>query len=79
MNDVMAYTLRRASRSARAAYSAGLVEALVHAGQIGRVERLHPDEDPLAARFRDQVEQFFVAQQVGADLCDPLQLRARRR
>ena len=41
---------------------ARLVESLVHVGEIGGIDGLHADEDPLAARSRDQVDQFFVAQ-----------------
>src|SRR5208283_4352999 len=44
--------------------------------QVGGIDRLHADEDPLAAGGGDEVDQFLVAQQVGADLGHPIQLRA---
>src|ERR1041385_5243480 len=52
-----------------------LVEALVHVGEVGRVNRLHADENPLAVGGGDQVHQLLVAQEVGADLRDPGELR----
>jgi hypothetical protein len=42
-----------------------LIEILLDAGQIGGIERLHADEDPLPARRRDQVQQILIPQQVG--------------
>ena len=55
---------------------AGLVESFVHVFEIGGIDRLHADEDPLAAGGGDEVDQFFVAQQVGADLRHPVDLGA---
>ena len=53
---------------------AGLIEALVHVFQVGRIDGLHADKDPLATRGGDQVDEFLVAQQVGADLRHPMHL-----
>src|SRR5208282_3159020 len=53
-----------------------LVEAFVYVFQIRGIDRFHADKDPLAARGGDQVDEFLIAQQVGADLRHPVQLRA---
>src|SRR5260370_22047203 len=45
-----------------------LIEALVDIRKIDRVNRLHADEDYLPARSSDQVNQFFIAKEIGADL-----------
>src|SRR5205807_10540052 len=52
----------------------GLVESFIHVFKICRVDGFHADEDPLASGGGDQVAEFFVAQQVGADLGDPVDL-----
>ena len=77
INDVIAYTLRCASRSSTAAYSPGLLKPLFTICKVGWVDRLHADEDPLAARRRNQIDQFLIAQQIGADLRHPMHLRFR--
>src|SRR5208283_6022762 len=55
---------------------AGLVEALVDGREVCRIDGLHADEDPFAARGRDEVYEFGVAQEIGADLGDPMDLCA---
>src|SRR2546428_4958979 len=52
-----------------------LVEPLVHARKVCRVDGLHADENPLAARGGNEVNQSFVPQQISADLSDPVHLR----
>ena len=79
INDVIAKTLRCASRSQHHGIFARLVESLFHIGKVRRIDGFHADEDPLAARGRDQIHQFLIAQQIGADLRDPMHLRVRRR
>ena len=54
---------------------AGLVESFIYVFEVGGIDGLHADEDPLAAGGGDEVHEFFVAQQVGADLRDPVNLR----
>ena len=56
---------------------AGLVEPFVDIFEIGGINGLHADEDPLATRRGDQINEFFVAQQVGADLRHPIDLSFR--
>src|SRR5208337_1652374 len=53
---------------------ARLVESLVDVFEIGEIDGLHADEDPLASGSGDQVAEFLVAQEVGADLSDPVNL-----
>ena len=53
----------------------GLVEGLGHGLEVFRVNRFQAHENPLAAALSDQRDQFFVPQQVHADLCDPGDLR----
>src|SRR4029077_3598287 len=53
-----------------------LVEAFVDVFQVYRIDRLHTDEDPFAAGGGDEVDEFLIAQEVGADLGDPVYLRA---
>src|SRR6266852_3278468 len=53
-----------------------LVEPLVYAREVRRVDGLHADENPLATRGCNEVDELFVAQQIGADLSDPMHLRA---
>ena len=53
-----------------------LVEALVDVFQVGGIDRLHADEDPLAAGGGNEVDEFLIAEEVGADLSDPIDLRA---
>src|SRR6266568_1133563 len=52
-----------------------LVEPLVYARKVRRVDGLHADENPLATRGGNEVNEFFVAQQISADLSDPVYLR----
>src|SRR6185295_10847927 len=52
------------------------IETLIRNREVRRVDRFHAYEYPLAARGRDQVDQFFVAQQVRAYLGDPIHLGA---
>src|SRR5260370_26073295 len=52
----------------------GLVEAFVDVFEVGGVDGLHADEDPLAAGGGDEVDEFFIAQEIGADLRDPVDL-----
>src|SRR5712692_3788924 len=52
----------------------GLVETFVDVFEVGGVDGLHADEDPLATRGGDEVDEFFVAQEIGADLGDPMHL-----
>src|SRR5215469_11101429 len=54
------------------------VEAFVNVLQVLRVKRFHADKYPLAARFGDQVDEFLVAEEVGADLAYPVNLCVRR-
>lgn len=49
-------------------YATIIDEVLVDIGKIGRIDRFHPDKDPLAAGGLNQIEQFFVSQQIGANL-----------
>ena len=53
----------------------GLVESLLHVSKVGGIDGLHADEDPLASRCRDQINEFLIAQQIGADLRHPMHLR----
>ncbi len=53
-----------------------LVEPLAYAGKVRRVDGLHPDKHPLAARGCNEVHEFLIAQQIGADLGDPVHLSA---
>src|SRR5229473_455551 len=55
-----------------------LVEAFFYVSKVGRIDGFHPDEDPLAARGRDQINEFLIAQQIGADLGDPMHLGVSR-
>ena len=57
---------------------ARLIESFIDVFQIGGVDGFHTDKDPLAAGGRDQVDQFFVAQKVRADLRYPKHLRSGR-
>src|SRR5439155_3847123 len=52
----------------------GLVESLVDVFEIDGVDGFHADEDPLASRSGDQVAEFLVAQEIGADLGHPVDL-----
>src|SRR5712692_1743336 len=52
----------------------GLIEALIRNREVRGVYRLHADEYPLAARCPNEVDELFVAQQVGADLRYPIHL-----
>ena len=52
------------------------VEALVHIFQVGGIDRFHADEDPFATGGGDEVNEFLITQQVGADLGDPVELRS---
>src|SRR6266849_3740968 len=52
-----------------------LVEPLVYAREVRWVDGLHADENPLATRGCNEVDELFVAQQIGADLSDPMHLR----
>src|SRR5262249_31330325 len=54
----------------------GLVESLVHTGEVRRVNGFHADEDPLAPGSSNEVHEFLIAQQIGADLRHPIHLRA---
>ena len=65
-----------ARRSRTAAYSLRLVETFVDVFQVGGIDGLHADEDPLAAGGGDEVDEFLIAQEVGADLGDPIDLGA---
>src|SRR2546425_6809672 len=56
----------------------GPVEALVNIRKIDGINRLHADEDYLPARSSNQINQFFIAQEIGADLCRPGKLRTSR-
>src|SRR6185369_5663902 len=56
----------------------GLVESFIYVFEIGGIDGFHADEDPFAAGLRDQVNQFFIPQQVGADLRHPVNLRLCR-
>ncbi len=56
---------------------AWLAEVFINVSHIRRIDRLHADEDPLAARCGDQINQLFILQQVGTNLRDPRQLRIR--
>ena len=53
----------------------GLAEVLINVSHVRRINRLHADEHPLAARLSNQINQFLIAQQVSADLRDPGELR----
>src|ERR1019366_3933191 len=53
-----------------------LVESLVYASKVGRVDGLHANEDPLAARRRNEVNELLVTQQICADLGNPVHLSA---
>src|ERR1051325_5145198 len=55
---------------------AGFTKILVYVGHIRGIDRLHADENPLTTGFSDEINEFFVAQQVGADLGAPRQLGA---
>ena len=52
-----------------------MLKPLFTSCEICGVDGLHADEDPLAAGGGDEVDEFFVAQQIGADLRDPMHLR----
>src|SRR5882757_9325648 len=52
------------------------VEALVYVGKVCRVDGFHADEDPLPSGGGDEVHEFLIAQQIGADLRDPVHLGA---
>src|SRR5215471_10048407 len=54
---------------------AWLVEAFLYVGKVGRIDGFHPDEDPLASGGGNQIHQLLIAQQIGADLRDPMHLR----
>ena len=54
---------------------AGLIKTFIDVGEIGGVDGLHADENPFAAGLGDEVDKFFVAQKIGADLRDPMDLR----
>src|SRR5208337_1842925 len=53
---------------------ARLIESLVDVFEIGGIDGLHADEDPLASGSGDEIAEFLVAQEVGADLGDPVDL-----
>src|ERR1041385_1103135 len=55
---------------------AGFTKILVYVCHVRGIDRFHADENPLTAGFSDEVNEFFVAQQVCADLCYPRQLGA---
>src|SRR5207249_7959490 len=55
--------------------SAGEVPVLAHVAEVGRVERLHADQDPEAAAAGHQVQQLAVAGDVDAGLADPVDLQ----
>src|SRR5262249_44904272 len=57
---------------------ARFTESFIHVLQIYRIDRLHADKDPLAPGGSDQIHQFFVAQQIGADLRHKKDLSFRR-
>ena len=54
---------------------ARLVEAFFYVRKVGGIDGFHPDEDPLAARGRDQRNELLIAQQIRADLRHPMHLR----
>ena len=64
-----------ASLSSTAAYSPGLLNPLFTSARFVGVDGLHADEYPFASRSRDEINEFFVAQQISADLRDPIHLR----
>src|ERR1700730_12592571 len=53
---------------------AGLVETFVDVFEVGGVDGLHADEDPFATGGGDEVDELFVAEQISADLRDPVDL-----
>src|SRR5689334_10809468 len=55
---------------------AGFTKVLVYVGHIRGIDRLHADKNPLTTGFGDEINEFFVAQQVCADLGYPRQLGA---
>src|ERR1044071_9259107 len=55
---------------------AGFTKILVYVGHVRGVNRLHANENPLTTGFGDEINEFFVAQQVGADLGYSRQLGA---
>src|SRR5713226_8004192 len=74
IKEVMSKTLRRASRSSTTAYSPGLLKPFFTSARLAGSMDSMPNEDPLAARSRDQINELLVAQQIGADLGDPMHL-----
>src|SRR5216684_9023509 len=52
-----------------------LIEAFFYVSKVGRIDGFHSDEDPLASCGRDQINELLIAQQIGADLGDPMHLR----
>jgi len=46
------------------AYSPGLLNALFYVSKVGRIDGFHSDEDPLASRGRDQINEPPIAQQM---------------
>src|SRR4029077_6650276 len=55
---------------------AWFVEALVYVRKVRGIDGFHADENPFAAGGGDEVDEFLVAQEIGADLRDPMDLRA---
>ena len=53
-----------------------MLKPLLTAGEVRGIDGLHADEDPFAAGGRDEVHEFGVAQKIGADLGDPMDLGA---
>src|SRR6266849_1979232 len=52
----------------------GLVETFVDVFEVGGVDGLHADENPFPPCRRDEVDKLFIAQEIGADLRDPVDL-----
>jgi len=73
INEVMAKTLRRASRSSTTAYSPGLLKPFFTSARLAGSMDSIPMKIHLL-RGRNQINQLFIAQQIGADLRHPMHL-----
>src|SRR5262249_13858387 len=55
-----------------------LVEGLVYGLEVGGIDGFESDKNPPSPTGRNQIQKFFVFQQVDADLCNPRHSRILR-